>query len=1191
MIRTPLRDDVPPNDTVLDFNRERRDLLIAFGGGISLPLLICSRPAGASASTSILLPQSTPAASVDSPATLTFNSTATPGLETQNAYLDGAAKPNPVFSFYGTADSLVTRVGPAYPRENMVSADLSNSDTLSPATIYASFYHTGTKLDIIQYGLSDNVTLYIDDSFVGRYGGLLVGGTAQGGTPTDITLAASSSKVSGYYNEYYVRITGGTGVLNEVRQITSYNGGTFIATVASPWTTEPDSTTQYAIQDGTQPFVLDGSTGSIKYLHLVWGQSAQRKITIEQGIFAGVASDGTIAPAPPWSTTPLLVVGDSFWEGDGGPIDVPRLTDTFAQSMGWLPTNLAQGGTGYISRYGVGNRLNFQDRIAPPKEAWRVMSTATGGTYSISVTLNGVTSTTAALPYNTSQTSVETALNALANVAAVSGYFYVARGDYATPRIYVGHGIGGATIAFNNTWLVGGTVGVVGNYIGDVAPNVPLDTTGQALPFYLLVAGSGNDTGYTDAQVQSAATYVAQQIVQRFPTAKAIFTGVMGDCAGTSTGVIGTGDLSRNAAIAAAAALLPPMGTKSPFVDTYANGLGGNKIIYGLGTVANPTLGTNSNFKSITVPGHPTGPGSQFLSDWLATQVTGLIAPPALDLTPAVTSNSTATAGLATQEAFLTNGSKLNPSYSFYGVAGSLVSQLGPAYPRLNMVSADLSNSDTSSPGVIYASFYHTGKTLDIIQYGFSDSVTLYVNDTFSARYGGALASGTAQGGSASGITLASNSSAVSGYYNEYYVRIAGGHGVLNEVRQITSYNGSTLVAAVSSPWTITPDNTTQYVIQDGTQPFVLDGSTGSIRYLHLAWKQAGQRKITIEQGIFAGAASDGTIAPAPPWSTTPLLVVGDSFWEGDAGPINVPRLTDTFAQSMGWLPTNLAQGGTGYIARDQADNRLNFQDRIAPPKESWRVMSTATGGTYKISVTLNGVTSTSAALPYNASQASVESALNSLANVAAVSGYFYVARGDFATPRIYIGHGITGATIALSTALTGGTISVLGNYTGDVAPNVPRDTTGKALPFYLLVAGSGNDSAYTNAQLQAAATYVAQQTVQRFPTAKTIFTGVIGDCAATSSGVIGAADISRNAAIAAAAALLTPVGGKTPFVDTYANGLGGHKIIYGLGTVADPQANTNSNLKSITIPSHPTGPGSQFISNWLVTQVKALLS
>jgi len=621
-MKPPIRDDVPPNGT-LDFNRERRDLLIALSGGISLPLLVSSRPAVA-ASSSFSPPQSTPAASVDTPSTLTFNSTVTPGLKTQYAYLNSAAKPNPVFAFYGTANSLVTQCGPAYPRENMVSADLSNSDTLSPATIYASFYHTGTTLDIIQYGLSDTVTLYIDDSFVARCGGLLVGGTAQGGMATDITFATSSSKVSGYYNEYYVRITGGTGVLNEVRQITSYSGSTFVATVTSPWTTAPDSTTQYVIQNGTQPFVLDGSTGSIKYLHLVWGQSAQRKITIEQGIFAGIASDGTIAPAPPWSTIPLLVVGDSFWEGSASPVNVPRLIDTFAQSMGWLPTNLGQGGTGYINRYQAGSRLNFQDRIAPPNESWRVMNTATGGTYSISVTLNGVTSTTAALPYNASQASVASALNTLANVAAVSGYFYVARGDFATPRIYIGHGITGATIALS-TALTGGTISVLGNYAGDVAPNVPTDTTGNALPFYLLIAGSGNDSAYTDAQVKAAATYVAQQIVQRFPTAKTIFTGVIGDCAATSSGVIGASDLSRNAAIAAGAALLPRVGGKTPFVDTYANGLGGHKIIYGLGTVANPQANTNSNLKSITIPSHPTGPGSQFISNWLVTQVKALL--------------------------------------------------------------------------------------------------------------------------------------------------------------------------------------------------------------------------------------------------------------------------------------------------------------------------------------------------------------------------------------------------------------------------------------------------------------------------------------------------------------------------------------------------------------------------------------
>jgi hypothetical protein len=142
-----------------------------------------------------------------------------------------------------------------------------------------------------------------------------------------------------------------------------------------------------------------------------------------------------------------------------------------------------------------------------------------------------------------------------------------------------------------------------------------------------------------------------------------------------------------------------------------------------------------------------------------------------------------------------------------------------------------------------------------------------------------------------------------------------------------------------------------------------------------------------------------------------------------------------------------------------------------------------------------------------------------------------------------------------------------------------------------LLVAGSGNDSVYTDAQVKAAASYVAQQIVLRFPTAQTIFTGVIGDCAATSTGVISANDISRNAAIAAGAALLPTIGGTAPFVNTYANGLGGNKIIYGLGNVASPTTGTNSNLKSITVPNQPTGPGAQFLSNWLVTQVKALLA
>ena len=89
---------------------------------------------------------------------------------------------------------------------------------------------------------------------------------------------------------------------------------------------------------------------------------------------------------------------------------------------------------------------------------------------------------------------------------------------------------------------------------------------------------------------------------------------------------------------------------------------------------------------------------------------------------------------------------------------------------------------------------------------------------------------------------------------------------------------------------------------------------------------------------------------------------------------------------------------------------------------------------------------------------------------------------------------------------------------------------------------------------------------------------------------MVGASDVSRNAAIAAAAALLPKINGKVPFVDTYEGGIGAPKIVNGLGTVADPQPGTNSSLKSITLPGHPTGAGAEFMANWLVPRVQSLI-
>ncbi|MEO7207709.1 MAG: hypothetical protein ABI356_13645 [Steroidobacteraceae bacterium] len=601
----------------------RREILIALGVGMTAPLFGCGGGGGggAAASTPSAPPPPPPPPPLDITPSVTFDATATSGLITNNAYLTGSSAVNPAFTFSGAAPALITQFGPTAPRLNMVSAADSNADTFAEGTVYTTFYHTGTMLDVMQYGFSDNVMLYINDSFTARYGYALVSGTAQGGGASAITLAAGASTVSGYYNEYYVRIAGGSGTLNEVKQVTGYDGTTFIATVDSAWTTPPDSTTQYVIQEGTQPFVLDASTGDVKYLHLRWNVSGQRKITIEQGIFAGVSSDGTIAAAPVAATTPFMAIGDSFWEGDAAPNNVANMIDIFAAALNWQAINLGDGGTGFIGT--VPGRLNFQDRIAPPAEAWRVSLAASGGTFTISIVFNTVTSTTSPLAFNATQTVIQSALDALTNVASAGGTFAVARGDISTPLLIVGHGIPGATLGVDGSQLTG-SMSVLGTYVGDVAENVPTDSSGKALPFYLVVSGSGNDTAYTDAQVQSAAGYVAQQIVARFPTASTIFVGVLGDCNANSS-LIGPTDVSRNAAIAAAAAMLPMINGKLPFVDTYAAGVGQPKIINGLGTVANPQAGTNSNLKSIVLAGHPTGAGAQFLANWLAPQVQSIL--------------------------------------------------------------------------------------------------------------------------------------------------------------------------------------------------------------------------------------------------------------------------------------------------------------------------------------------------------------------------------------------------------------------------------------------------------------------------------------------------------------------------------------------------------------------------------------
>jgi hypothetical protein len=71
-------------------------------------------------------------------------------------------------------------------------------------------------------------------------------GTAQAGGASTITLQAGANATNDYYTPGLVVTLAGTGAL-QARRISGYDGGTRVATVSTPWTVEPDNTTEYQI--------------------------------------------------------------------------------------------------------------------------------------------------------------------------------------------------------------------------------------------------------------------------------------------------------------------------------------------------------------------------------------------------------------------------------------------------------------------------------------------------------------------------------------------------------------------------------------------------------------------------------------------------------------------------------------------------------------------------------------------------------------------------------------------------------------------------------------------------------------------------------------------------------------------------------------------------------------------------------
>lgn len=104
-------------------------------------------------------------------------------------------------------------------------------------------------------------------------------GTAQAGAAGSITLDASASSVTDFYDHCTVYITGGTGV-GQHQIITAYNGTTKVALVDENWKTTPDNTSTFAIMHGKVDLVASSAVVSAD-ISTIAGQAVNASGTVD----------------------------------------------------------------------------------------------------------------------------------------------------------------------------------------------------------------------------------------------------------------------------------------------------------------------------------------------------------------------------------------------------------------------------------------------------------------------------------------------------------------------------------------------------------------------------------------------------------------------------------------------------------------------------------------------------------------------------------------------------------------------------------------------------------------------------------------------------------------------------------------------------------------------------------------------
>lgn len=112
---------------------------------------------------------------------------------------------------------------------------------------------------------------------------------------------------------------------------------------------------------------------------------------------------------------------------------------------------------------------------------------------------------------------------------------------------------------------------------------------------------------------------------------------------------------------------------------------------------------------------------------------------------------------------------------------------------------------------------------------------------------------GTAQAGASGTITLRAGSSATDNFYKGDLVWILGGTGANQPPNVVISYVGATKVATLQNTWTVTPDNTSVYVIIPS--PFVTD-PWDELRASHAVSGSFGEGVSSVQGSVTGSVAS-----------------------------------------------------------------------------------------------------------------------------------------------------------------------------------------------------------------------------------------------------------------------------------------------------------------------------------------------